>query len=177
MTSIKVGLAHPASLMTLLRVPSSEEDSMKAADICTREVITCLLGTTVLEACKIMRVNHVGDIVVVEETPDGKLRPKGILTDRDIVLEVLARDVDASRLFVDDVMSSSLVCAYDWEDAWQIAKRMRLHAIRRVPVVDEARELVGVISLDDLLDSACALLSELSLIAGRQPHFELKQRA
>lgn len=150
---------------------------MKAADICTREVITCPSGTTVLEACKIMRVNHVGDIVAVEATPDGKLRPKGIVTDRDIVLEVLAREVDAAKLFVDDVMSSPLVVVYDWEDVWQVAKRMRLHAIRRMPVVAENGELVGVISLDDLLDSACALLSELSLVAGRQPHFELKQRA
>jgi len=54
---------------------------------------------------------------------------------------------------------------------------MRLHAIRRMPVVDKAGELVGVISLDDLLDSVCALLSELSLVTGRQPHFELKHRA
>ncbi|BCZ84425.1 CBS domain-containing protein [Paraburkholderia terrae] len=150
---------------------------MKAADICTREVITCPSGTTVLEACKIMRASHVGDIVAVEAIPDGKLRPKGIVTDRDIVLEVLAREVDAAKLFVDDVMSSPLVVVYDWEDVWQVAKRMRLHAIRRMPVVDEAGELVGVVSLDDLLDSACALLSELSLVAGRQPHFELKQRA
>jgi CBS domain-containing protein len=150
---------------------------MKAADICTREVITCPTGTTVLEACKIMRANHVGDIVAVEVTSGGKPRPLGILTDRDIVLEVLAREVDAAKLFVDDVMSSPLVVAYDWEDVWQVAKRMRLHAIRRMPVVDKAGELVGVISLDDLLDSVCALLSELSLVTGRQPHFELKHRA
>lgn len=150
---------------------------MKAGDICTREVITCPTGTTVLEACKVMRANHVGDIVVVEATPGARPRPRGILTDRDIVLEVLAREVDAAKLFVDDVMSSPLVVAHDWEDVWQVAKRMRLHAIRRMPVVDQAGELVGVISLDDLLDSAGALLSELSFVTGRQPHFELKHRA
>ena len=124
-----------------------------------------------------MRANHVGDIVAVVTTPGGKLRPQGILTDRDIVLEVLAREVDAAKLFVEDVMSSPLVVAYDWEDVWQVAKRMRLHAIRRMPVVDKVGELVGVISLNDLLDSGCALLSELSLVAERQPHFELKHRA
>ena len=150
---------------------------MKAADICTREVITCPSGTTILEACKIMRANHVGDIVAVESTPGGKPRPLGILTDRDIVLEVLAREADAGKLFVGDAMSAPLVVAYDWEDVWQVAKRMRLHAIRRMPVVDEAGALVGVVTLDDLLDSACALLSELSLATGRQPHFELKHRA
>ncbi|ACC76041.1 CBS domain-containing protein [Paraburkholderia phymatum] len=150
---------------------------MKAGDICTREVITCPSGTTVLEACKIMRANHVGDIVAVEATQEGQVRPRGILTDRDIVIEVLAREVDAAKLFVHDVMSSPLVVSYDWEDVWQVAKRMRLHAIRRMPVVDKAGELVGVVSLDDLLDSACALLSEVSLVTGRQPHFELKHRA
>ncbi|MEM5371417.1 CBS domain-containing protein [Paraburkholderia azotifigens] len=150
---------------------------MKASDICSREVITCPSGTTVLEACKIMRANHVGDIVVVEATPGGEPRPRGILTDRDIVLEVLAREVDAATVFVDDAMSSPLVVAYGWEDMREVAKRMRLHAVRRLPVVGQAGELIGIISLDDLFESTCALLSELSLVTRRQPHFELKHRA
>lgn len=150
---------------------------MNAGDICTRDVVTCGLNSTVLDACKIMRDRHVGDIVAVEKSVDGKLHPRGLLTDRDIVLAVLAREVDAFGLFVGDVMSSPLVVAYEGEDVWQVVKRMRLHAIRRMPVVSNAGELVGLLSFDDLLDATCVLLAELSLVTGRQPHFEEKQRA
>ncbi|MFM0511686.1 CBS domain-containing protein [Paraburkholderia sp. RL17-373-BIF-A] len=150
---------------------------MNAGDICTRDVVTCGPDTTLLDACRIMRDRHVGDFVAVEESEDGKLHPRGVLTDRDIVLAVLAREIDAFGLFVGDVMSSPPIVAYDSEDVWQVVKRMRLHAIRRMPVLSNAGELVGLLSFDDLLDATCALLSELSLVTGRQPHFEQKYRA
>ncbi|NPT34145.1 CBS domain-containing protein [Paraburkholderia xenovorans] len=150
---------------------------MNAGDMCTRDVVTCGLNATILEACKIMRDRHVGDIVAVEKSADGKLHPRGLLTDRDIVLAVLAREVDAFGLFVADVMSSPLIVTYEGEDVWQVVKRMRLHAIRRMPVVGNAGELVGLLSFDDLLDATCVLLAELSLVTARQPHFEEKQRA
>lgn len=150
---------------------------MNAGDICTRDVVTCGLNTTVLEACRIMRDRHVGDVVAVETSADGKLHARGVLTDRDIVLAVVAREVDAFALFVGDVMSSPLIVAYEGEDVWQLVKRMRLHAIRRMPVVSESGELVGLLSFDDLLDAACAFLAELSLVTARQPHFEEKNRA
>jgi CBS domain-containing protein len=150
---------------------------MNAGEICTRDVVTCAPETPLLEACRMMRDRHVGDVVAVKEIADGKLQPCGMLTDRDIVLAVLAREVDALGLFVGDVMSSPPVVALESEDAWQAVKQMRLHAIRRMPVVDNAGDLVGLLSFDDLLEAACAFLSELSLVTGRQPHFEQKHRA
>lgn len=138
--------------------------------------MTCGLNATVLEACQLMRDRHVGDVVAVEKGADGKLHARGVLTDRDIVLAVLAREVDALGLFVGDVMTTPLVVAYEGEDVWQLVKRMRLHAIRRMPVVSDTGELVGLLSFDDLLDAACAFLAELSLVTARQPHFEEKHR-
>ena len=75
---------------------------MKAGDICTKDVVTCDPRYTVPQACRLMRDRHVGDLVVVRAGADGARRPVGLLTDRDIVLAVLAEEVDGAALFVDD---------------------------------------------------------------------------
>ncbi|WP_114810553.1 CBS domain-containing protein [Paraburkholderia kururiensis] len=148
---------------------------MNAATICTRDVVTCRQDTTVLEAARLMRNHHVGDLVVVEESASGRM-PLGVITDRDIVLSVVAKEVDPAKLFVSEMMSTPVVSAYEWEDEWQLLRRMRLHGIRRMPVLGDADELIGIVAFDDLLEAASGFLSELWLLTGRQSHFEEKHR-
>ncbi|MDW9246323.1 CBS domain protein [Burkholderia cepacia] len=122
-----------------------------------------------------MRDAHAGDLVVVHEQ-EGRCKPIGMVTDRDIVLAVVGPGAEADALFVGDIMSAPVAVADVDDDVWLLAKRMRQHGVRRLPVVGDDGELVGIVSLDDLLRVAAALLDELRLVAARQPYFEEKQR-
>ncbi|WP_063552895.1 CBS domain-containing protein [Burkholderia territorii] len=148
---------------------------MNAAMLCTRDVAMCSARATVVEAAEMMRDAHAGDLIVVREQ-EGRCVPVGVVTDRDIVLAVVSPDADAGSLFVGDIMSSPVATANADDDIWLLAKRMRQHGVRRLPVVGGDGELVGIVSLDDLLRAAAALLDELRLVAARQPYFEEKQR-
>lgn len=148
---------------------------MNAAMLCTRDVATCTTRATVVEAAERMRDAHTGDLVVVREQ-EGRCVPVGMVTDRDIVLTVVRADAQAGSLFVADIMSAPVAIANVDDDIWLLAKRMRQHGVRRLPVVGGDGELLGVVSLDDLLRAAAALLDELRLVAARQTYFEEKQR-
>ncbi|MDN7425155.1 CBS domain-containing protein [Burkholderia sp. AU16741] len=148
---------------------------MNAAMLCTRDVAMCSAQMTVVEAAAMMRDAHAGDLVVVRER-EGRYEPVGMLTDRDIVLAVVGPDAPAGSLFVGDIMSAPVAVADVDDDLWLLAKRMRQHGVRRLPVVGDGGALVGIVSLDDLLRAAAALLDELRLVAARQPYFEEKQR-
>jgi CBS domain-containing protein len=124
---------------------------MTVGDLCTREVVVTHVGETVIDAAKRMRMLHVGALVVVEQK-GGKRHPIGILTDRDLVLSVVASDPEhLPSLLVSDVMSSELVTVRENEPLTVAVERMQTHGIRRLPVVDAAGELVGVIAADDVL--------------------------
>jgi len=148
---------------------------MNGAALCTREVATCDPQTSIVEAAARMRERHAGDLVVVREDKGVRV-PLGVLTDRDIVLAVVSPDAAAGKLFAGDVMSAPAVVAQGEDDIWLLARRMRLHGVRRLPVVGEDGGLIGIVSLDDLLHAAANLLDELRLIAARQQHFEEKRR-
>jgi len=148
---------------------------MNGAALCTREVATCDSQTSIVEAAARMRERHAGDLVVVRED-DGVRVPLGVLTDRDIVLAVVSPDAAAGKLYAGDVMSTPAVVAQGDDDIWLLARRMRLHGVRRLPVVGDDGGLIGIVALDDLLHAAANLLDELRLIAQRQQHFEEKRR-
>lgn len=119
---------------------------MSLERMCKTDVVTVSPGTNLIEVACLMRSRHVGSIVVVE---DG--RPVGILTDRDIVVNALALGVDPRASQAKEVMTPNPVVVninYDARDATQIMREMGL---RRLPVVDENRRLLGIVSLDDLL--------------------------
>jgi CBS domain-containing protein len=113
-----------------------------------------------------MRHHHVGDVVVVEER-GGRYFPIGILTDRDLVVEVLASDVTPETLLVGDVMSFELVSAKEDESVLDAIKRMRDKGVRRMPVVSADGALEGIITMDDLLDLIAEQLADLVAMVGR----------
>jgi CBS domain-containing protein len=123
---------------------------MLIKDVCVLDVACCARQTTVLAAAKTMRSQHAGDLIVVENLEQDRT-PVGILTDRDIVVEVVAQGLDPAVTQVEQVMSKHLVVANASETLETALERMHTHGVRRIPVVDDEEALVGVVTLDDLL--------------------------
>lgn len=133
---------------------------MTIGELCNREVIIISEDESCAEAARIMRHFHVGDLIVIVESEGGR-RPVGILTDRDIVLQVVANNANANTVRVKEIMSSELVTAKEEDGIYETMKRMRLHGVRRMPIVDQQGYLVGILSADDFLEYLCEELDSL----------------
>jgi CBS domain-containing protein len=107
-----------------------------------------------------MREQHVGSLVVVDETGKGRV-PVGILTDRDIVVAVVAREVDPRALTAGDVMSNDLATVRPTDSAVDALQLMRRRGVRRVPVVAENGTLAGIVTIDDLLAAVAEQLADV----------------
>jgi CBS domain-containing protein len=128
------------------------------ANLCENNVVTVAESATIKDAAGIMRKRHVGSLVVTHETPP---RVAGILTDRDIAIVAVARDFDPLTLRVDHVMSSQVHTINSDSSPSDALQLMRKHGVRRLPVTDHYGYLVGILTLDDLLDTFVAQLGEL----------------
>ena len=143
---------------------------MPIGDVCMRDVVIAGRNTTVQDAAKLMAQHHVGNLVVVEET-GGRTVPVGIITDRDIVRNVMAEDLDPAVFTLGDLVARELVTAPEDQGVFECIQDMRIHGIRRMPVVDRHGGLVGIISLDDLIQLLAEEMSELAkLISREQAH-------
>jgi CBS domain-containing protein len=148
---------------------------MRIADICTRNVIQCRRSTTALELAQLMRNSHVGDVVVVDQ-PNGERIPVGIVTDRDLAVEVMALEADPAVVKAGDLMGPALVTAAEANDDYETAELMRLKGVRRVPVVDAHGGLVGIVTLDDLLKVIGEQLTLLGRVISRERFQEEQSR-
>jgi len=123
-----------------------------------------------------MRTSHVGSLVVVEAR-GGRHYPVGIVTDRDIVVSVVAGDPDRiNYLLVDDVMSDDLVTAREDESIEAALQRMEAHGVRRLPVVDNDGALAGIFTLDDVLEYLTEQQSKLVALVAREQRRERQYR-
>jgi CBS domain-containing protein len=135
---------------------------MRVRDFCTPRVVRAEPGASLREASALMREQHVGALVVVE-TRDGVERPVGILTDRDIVVAVVA--VPGARpegIRVADAMSTDVAVAREDDGLFEAVARMSERAVRRLPVVGPDGGLKGIVSLDDVLRMLAAELGQLA---------------
>jgi CBS domain-containing protein len=148
---------------------------MLVKEICTPGAASCARDVSVLEAARLMRRHHTGSLIVVDD-PNGDRVPVGILTDRDIVMEVLATDLDPASTTVAKVMSSKLVIASASEDVLDAVERMRVHGVRRMPVVDHDGSLFGVITLDDILTLHATQTANLAAIVSKEQNVERRAR-
>ncbi len=124
-------------------------------DVMTTNPQTLPESTTVREAAETMRANDIGDVVIVDD--DGKL--SGILTDRDIVVRVVAEARDPRTTRIGDIASRELTAVSPDDPVERAVQLMREHAIRRLPAV-ERNKVVGIVSIGDLAldrDPASAL--------------------
>lgn len=124
---------------------------MKIGECCNREVVVAEKEMEILDTARLMKRHHVGDLVIVEKR-NGATRPVGILTDRDLVVEVMAQEVPANEVTAADVMSLEVVTVREEEGVWEVLAKMRDAGVRRMPVVDQDGSLVGLITMDDLLE-------------------------
>ncbi|MGA9665868.1 MAG: CBS domain-containing protein [Gallionella sp.] len=143
---------------------------MPVSEICNREVVVVQRSNTLLEAAQLMRQHHVGDVVVVEDR-GGVRVPVGIVTDRDLVVEIMAPAIDQKVFTVGDIMAPELVSVSEDAGMSESIEYMRAKGVRRVPVVDKRGGLVGILTLDDLLE----LLAEELLSLAKLVRLEQKK--
>lgn len=129
---------------------------MPLTDFCKAPVISISPEDTVLAAAELMRDRKVGSLVVTKED-----RPVGILTDRDLVTRVMALHKESKTLKIQEVMTKNPVVASEALGIWELIQMMKKHAVRRMPIVSGDGKLVGVITLDDLIELMAEELSGL----------------
>lgn len=149
---------------------------MRIGEICTRSVVTCGRETSALEAARLMREHHVGDLIVVDEV-DGRVTPVAVVTDRDLVIEVMAQGLDPAMLRVGDLIVDELVTAGEDEVVYDAIWHMRGKNIRRLPVVDAHNHLVGVLTADDVTRFLAEQLTEVARIPALQIKREMVRDA
>jgi len=140
---------------------------MAVGEICNRDVVIAEKTLSVADAAQLMRKHHVGDLVVVEEK-NGRKHPVGIVTDRDIVVEVVAAGVNPDALKVGDIMGPEVATVHEGEGLFEALRYMRDKGVRRMPVIDHEAGLVGILTLDDLLGLLAEEMTELAKLVSHE---------
>jgi CBS domain-containing protein len=148
---------------------------MRVGEFCVREVIECTRKTSALELSQLMRQSRVGDVVVVDQ-PNGKKVAVGIVTDRDLAVEVMAKESDPALVTAGDLIGRKLVTVGEGSDVYETAELMRREGVRRVPVVDDQGGLAGIVTLDDLLKIIGEQLALLAQVIGRERFHEQQSK-
>ena len=146
------------------------------ASICNRDVAFTTRETTVAAAAKLMRHGHVGSLVVIEQMNGGKRMPVGIITDRDIVVEVIATSLDPAVITVGDIMAQELVVGRERDSVLETLEIMRFKGVRRLPTIGPDGQLVGIVTVDDLIEVLAEELGELAKIVAREQSREAAVR-
>jgi CBS domain-containing protein len=147
---------------------------MNVGELCKRDVVVVRSSDELATAAEKMRDEHIGYLIVVD---DGAGRdPIGVLTDRDIVVAVVARRVDPRSLKVEDVMTRNPVVVKEADSVQAALQAMRTIGVRRVPVVSLRGHLTGVLALDDVIDSLADELGTIAATVHNERRFECSLR-
>lgn len=149
---------------------------MTAGEYCNREVVVTDKNTSVTDAAILMRQHHVGDLVVVEKQAE-KTLPIGVITDRDLVIEVLAQKVDPGFLAIKDIMSTALVTVNEKQALLDVLDTMQKKSVRRIIVVDEEGGLQGLLSADDVIELIAEAMNDLTKLVKNEITREQTQRS
>jgi CBS domain-containing protein len=121
----------------------------KLKEFATTPVAVVEPETPARVVAQLMRRHHIGALVVVEAGE--KNRPVGIVTDRDLVLELMAEGLDPAVFTAGDIMSVDLVSAHPEMDAMDAVQLMRQYRLRRLVITDDAGLLAGIVTIEDVL--------------------------
>lgn len=124
----------------------------RCSDVMTKDVVTCTPADTIVEAARLMKQEDIGPVLVVDGGNSRTL--VGILTDRDIVLKVIAEGLDPQSTRVEKVMSKKLVTCRTDDDVDVAMNAMAQYQLRRIPVVGENMRLEGIIAQADIATRA-----------------------
>ncbi|EIC29656.1 CBS domain-containing protein [Methylomicrobium album] len=148
---------------------------MTLKTLCNREVLVAYKDDTIFNAAVLMRQYHAGDVIIVEER-NGLRYPVGIVTDRDIVIEVIAKELAIDTVTVGDLMCRELVLAQEDDDLLDAIRSMRQKGVRRLPVVDKSGVLVGIFAADDLIGLIAEQLQGAAGLIGKEQAQEKQYR-
>lgn len=147
---------------------------MKIGRVCNREVVLGYVDERVEELAKRMRERHVGSLIVLAR---GGRVPVGVVTDRDIVVEVVAAGLDCRTVTAGEIMSRDPVTVSEDDDVVDALRAMRTHGVRRLPVLTIAGSLAGIVAVDDLLELVAGQVDDLVKAIGREQTREAQARA
>jgi len=144
-------------------------------DIASAMVAVVEPDTTAFVSAQLMRKHHVGALVVVDTAE--KSRPVGVLTDRDLVLSLMAEGLDPELFTVGDIMSVAPIVARPEMDAMDAVELMRSNQLRRLVIADEAGRLVGIVTMEDILAFLARELTSLTaaVVGARDREFEQRR--
>ncbi|MDH4059375.1 MAG: CBS domain-containing protein [Aquincola sp.] len=148
---------------------------MNVGSICKRHIVTIDASDSLQQAASLMREHHVGALVVIETSADGQ-RVAGVVTDRDLAIEVLARGGDAARVPVGRVSQGRLVGMPEDADIAEAVQSMQAAGVRRLLVHDADGHLVGLVSFDDLLPACVMPLAGLAEVLRKGLEREVAER-
>ncbi|MFN5745645.1 MAG: CBS domain-containing protein [Methylococcaceae bacterium] len=146
---------------------------MSIGQICTRDTVIIRHTESVLTAARLMREHHVGSVVVVTQTASGA-KPVGILTDRDLTIEIMATGLDPALVTAGDVVRTDLLTGHEDDGIWDTLQRMQAAGIRRLPVVNAGSALIGLLSMDDLLELLAGELGDMVKLIRHEREHETK---
>ena len=150
---------------------------MNTGVACNRTVVCIDASESIQDAANLMRVQHVGDLVITRWDDSARI-PTGIITDRDLVLEVMAPGLDSDAVCVGDLFAGpDLVLAHVEDELEATIDKMRTHGVRRIPVVSTAGHLVGLITMDDILGIITEQLTDMVTLIERQTELEARRRS
>lgn len=145
---------------------------LTAADICTRNVVCADRGMMVDDAARLMRTQHTGSVVVVEEPAPHERYVAGMVTDRDIVTRVVALDRDVHAFRVADIMTPDVVTVREQDSLLDVLAVLRRKRVRRVPVTGARGELIGIVAIDDVLSAVAEQMQALAGAVGAAQRHE-----
>lgn len=143
---------------------------MSVGEICNRKVVIVGKSDSIYHAAELMRDQHVNYLVVVESSLGNNI-PIGAITEREIVVEMVAERLDLDATTIGEVMQPHLLLANEHDDVMKTLKRMRHSNVRCVPIINTDKDLLGILSIDEILDRLAELLHDIGHILTRQQTF------
>ncbi|AUH73064.1 CBS domain-containing protein [Legionella sainthelensi] len=148
---------------------------MIVGEYCNRDVVVINCNESVKNAAELMRQYHVGDLVLLEEQKNKKA-PIGIVTDRDLVIEVMAAGIAPESLLIKDIITEPFSSVFENDNLLDALELMHSKKIRRLPVINNDKTLVGIITLDDFIEILTENMAKVVDVIKLQQQKEAKQR-
>ncbi|KTD56988.1 CBS domain protein [Legionella santicrucis] len=148
---------------------------MIVGEYCNRDVVVINCNESVKNAAELMRHHHVGDLVLLDEQKNKKI-PIGIVTDRDLVIEVMAAGIAPESLLIKDIVTEPFSSIFENDNLLDALELMHSKRIRRLPVVDNDKTLIGIITLDDFIEILTENMAKVVDVIKLQQQKEAKQR-
>ncbi len=143
------------------------KDFFKQFAVSKDQLVSIEANAPVLEAAQQMLKHHVGNIVVTDSKA-GKKKAVGIVTDRDLTIAGLARNLDPKTTTVQEVMNKSLTTVTENEEIFSMIAKMKENGVNRLPILNSSGEVMGIVTSKKLVQVLVQGLQELSALSIQQ---------